>query len=254
MKNKTLGNMSTVLMIGSVMGVIATSISAAMTAPKANEKLRVAENNKEDDLTTLDTVKVLLPAYAPSIILGASTIACIIGSNVANKKQLASLSAAVAVGGKYVHQYKGKIREMFGSELDRTIDDEIKVEHPEDTIFTYDEWMGYLDNSSDDNPGTPMLFYDVASGIYFEKTLEQVLLSEYHLNRDYVLNGEVTMDDWWFYLGLDVPKSGNDVIWTPMDADEYWIDFAHVKRKTEEGAYYYEINIITEPYNIDMAP
>ena len=254
MKNKTLGNLSTVLMVGGVIGVIATSVSVAIASPKAKKRLQTAEDNKDDELTNWETVKTLAPIYGPSIALGAATIGCIIGSNLANNKQLASLSATLAVGGRYIHRYKDKVKEMFGNEVDEKIDEEIKVEHPEDSYFSYESWCQLLENSSENNPGTPMLFYDLASGTFFEKTLEQVLLAEYHLNRNYILGGEATLNDWWFYLGLDTTEAGNNLVWTPLEAGDEWIDFGHKRKKTDDGREYYEIEIVTEPYNLDELP
>lgn len=251
MKNKTLRNMPTVLMVGGVIGVIATSVAVAIASPKAKERLQYEEDNKDEDLTKWETVKTLVPVYGLSVILGVATIGCIVGSNFANKKQIASLSAALAVGGRYVHRYKDKVKELFGDEMDQTIDEEIKVEHPDDTVFTYESWSQILDNSSENNPGTPMLFYDLASGTFFEKTLEQVLLAEYHLNRNYILEGEATLNDWRFYLGLDTTETGNNLVWTQLDEGDEWIDFGHKRKTTDDGREYYEIEIITEPYDIN---
>mgnify|MGYP005802315235 FL=1 len=99
-----------------------------------------------------------------------------------------------------------------------------------------------------------MLFYEVQSGTCVEKTLEQVLLAEYHLNRNYILNGEVTLNDWYEYLGLDKTDTGDAAIWTPMDLGDEWIDCKHKKKTTSDGRVYYEISLVTEPYYIDMLP
>lgn len=253
MKQKT-GAMSIVLTALSGVAFIGTCVLVAKATPPALERIQKAEEEKGEELTKMEKVKAAAPAYIPSAILGASAIICMAGSTALDKKHQASLSSAIALGNNYAQKYKGKVKELFGVETEKEISESIDIQKPVDNTFPYESWCTMCFNESEDNPGTPMLFYEVQSGTFFEKTLEQVLLAEYHLNRNYILNGEVTLNDWYEYLGLDKTDTGDAAIWTPMDLGDEWIDFNHKKKTTSDGRVYYEISLVTEPYYIDMLP
>lgn len=251
MRNK---NVSIILTILSGVGFVATCVAVAKATPKAMENVQTATEKKGNNLTKAETIKAAAPAYIPSAVMGISSLACMAGSTILDKKTQASLSSAIAVGSNYVQKYKEKVSELFGEETVKQIEDEI--EEPEDKVFFTESWLQECFNQSEDNPGTPMLFYDLSSGTYFEKTLEQVLLAEYHLNRNYILSGEATLNDWYHNLGLDehMDEIYDNIVWSPMDDGDYWIDFNHKKKIRDDGREYYEIEIITEPYHLDEMP
>lgn len=66
----------------SCIGVVITSVYASKATLKADKLLKDAENSKGEKLTKIETVKIVVPTYAVPVIFGASTIACILGSNV----------------------------------------------------------------------------------------------------------------------------------------------------------------------------
>ena len=258
-------NLSIILTVVSGIGMVATCIAVARIAPKAEQKLQKAKEDKGEDLTPVEKVTTVATDYIPAVLIGASTMACMVGSTILDRKEQASLSSAIALGGNYVQKYKGKIKDFLGQETEKKIEEEVReeleVEHPDETDFTVDLWNSFASdddthaNQSEDNPGTPMLFYDLSSGTMFKKTLEQVLLAEYFLNRSYILNSEATLTDWYNYLGIDpVTDCGDQLMWTVLDTGDEWIDFKHVKKTTNDGRDYYEIEIVTEPYNLDELP
>lgn len=256
MKHK--GTVSIILTALSAVGFVATCIAVGKATPNAMERIRTAEDNKDDDLTTVEKIKAAAPAYFSSVMLGVTTLSCMFGSTVLDKKEQASLSSAIAFGSNYMQKYKGKIKELFGEETDEKIEEEIEIQKPDDYDFSYEDLYGYgsYQNASEDNPGTPYLFYDLSSGTFFEKTIEQVLLAEYFLNRDYAVGGEVTLNDWYNYIGLrdHMDEIYNNLVWTPMGEGDEWIDFHHRHRVREDGRDYYEIEIVTEPYHLDEMP
>lgn len=265
MKNKTLSIMSAIFTIGSIAGVFATAGLTAYISPKAKVKLDEKKEAQSEPLTKMDIVKEVGPMCAPCVIAGAVTIGCIVGSNISSKKQLASMSAVLAVSTKYVQKYKEKIKELYGEvfekdlsekierEVREEVKDDIHLEKAAKKYFEHCTMWNTGTNQSVDDPGTKMLFYDLSSGMFFEKTLEQVLLAEYHLNRHYVMNGEVTMNDWYDNLGLTelMSEINENLIWSPLDIEDIWIDFNHHLKETQDGRKYYEIEIVSEPYHLD---
>ena len=111
-------NGSTILTIGGAAGVIATAVVAVKETPKALYLLEQAKKEKGEDLTKFEKVKVAGPVYIPSIILGASTIACIFGANVLNKRQQAVMTSAYALLDSSYKEYKKKVKEVL-KEMDK---------------------------------------------------------------------------------------------------------------------------------------
>ena len=70
-------NASTILTFIGATGVVATAIMVAKETPKALSLLEDAKEKKGEDLTKWEKVKIAGPAYIPSIVTGAATIACI---------------------------------------------------------------------------------------------------------------------------------------------------------------------------------
>ena len=212
-------------------GVIATSIGVAKETPKANERLNRVKEMKERELTTIEKLQVLLPSYKWSIAIGGSSILCILGSAVLNKRQQASLSSAVAMSTTYLTKYKDKVKDIYGKIADKEIEDAIN-EEPEKEV------------------SEQLRFYDLSSAQFVTRTKTEVLSAEYMLNRHYILCGEATLNDWYHYMEMDPADHGDDLMWCPLGDDDEWIEFIHNQKEDENGAYI-EIEIRTEPYNID---
>ena len=65
------------------------------------------------------------------------------------------------------------------------------------------------------------------------------------MNRTFVLRGEVNLNDFYEFLGLDPIDIGDEIGWEITDDgrvfDKTWIDFEHhfiVPNDNEEGEYY----------------
>ncbi len=152
---------STALTYVGAFGVIATAIATAKSIPKAETLLRKAEEEKGEELTKLETVKVATPAYIPAIIIGASTIACVVGANVLNKQQQAALMSAYALLDNSYKEYRGKVAELYGKDAD----DQVKVE------LAKDEYEDIKETVS----GEKDLFFDFSTMQYFESTMDEVI-------------------------------------------------------------------------------
>ena len=230
-------NGSTILTCVGSAGVIATSVMAVKATPKAWHHLELAKEEKGEDLTALEVVRVAGPAYIPSILVGASTIACIFGANILNKRQQAAITSAYALLSSSYSEYKNKVKEMLGEEGHAEVRDAIAKDK-------YDPDGIEIDKDKE-------LFYDEFSGEYFQATMAQVLDAEYQLNRDIQTQGWATLDDYYNALGIDY-DDGGVLGWSEGGNFarywQSWIDFSHTKTVLDDGL---EVTIITiwgEPY------
>ena len=97
--------------IGSI-GVVVTSVMAIKATPKAIVLLEDARDEKGDDLTKFEKVMVAGPAYIPTMIVGASTIACVFGANILNRRQQAALMSAYALLDSTYKEYQSKVVDL----------------------------------------------------------------------------------------------------------------------------------------------
>lgn len=240
-------NASTILTCAGGAGVVATSIMAVKATPKALILLEEAKEKKEEDLTRIEKIKVAGPAYIPSIIVGASTIACIFGANTLNKRQQASLMSAYALVDNSYKEYKNKLKELYGEEAHQNIVNSIAVEKAEDIRVRGAYLCTDCDLSSEEACGDPVLFYEEYGNRYFETTIEQVISAEYHLNRNYVLRGYSCLNELYEFLGLETTDYGSVLGWAPNDVDEYWVEFNHRKAVLDDGLECYILEMPIEP-------
>lgn len=229
-------NGATILTCIGGIGVVATAVTAIKATPKALERLEEVKEQKGEDLTNFEVIRTVSPVYIPTLLIGASTIACIFGANVLNKRHQASLMSAYAVLNTSYKEYKNKVIEMLGEDAEQEIEDEIMKDN-----------LGEAPKAE-----VTHLFYDVYSDRYFESTLHKVQAAEYQLNRHLISHDYVLLNDWYEFLGLEQKAEYEKLGWsTFMNFDTYWeswIDFTHSKRVTKDGKEYTMISLGCDPY------
>ena len=217
-------NSSTILACVGAFGVVATSVMAVKATPKALTLLEKAEEEKGEELTKFETVKIAGPAYIPAVITGAATVACIVGSSVISKRQQASLMSAYALLDSSYKDYKKKVDELYGEEAGKHVRQEIAK----------DKYAG--DGTLEDDEKD--LFYDFYSGRYFESTLEDVLRAEYELNRELYVNGYACVNKFYEALGIETRPEYDDIGWTCGQLESMywhsWIEFEHTETIIDE--------------------
>ena len=237
----------TLLTFLGAIGVVTTSVMTAKATVKAMELINEAECEKRETLTKKAITLLVGPSYFPSILVGASTIACIIGANMLNKKHQAMLSSAYALINTSFKEYKAKLKELYGEEAHNKIIDAIAVEKAKDVRITSECFLATCDLSVEDNDGEPKLFYEQFSRRYFESTIEKVMSAEYHLNRNYVLRGCAVLNEFYEFLGLEKTDYGDVLGWAPVDEGMYWLDFNHRKVVMDDGLECYIVEMMLDP-------
>lgn len=237
-------NAPTILTVAGGIGVVTTSVMAAKATPKALRLLEEAEEKKGEKLTKLEKVRTVGPTYIPTIIMGIGTITCIFGANALNKRTQASLISAYALVDNSYKEYKQKLKELYGEETHEEIVNAIAVEKARDVGITAKGLTANYCLTDDTSCGEPVLFYDEWSNRYFESTIEQVIVAEYHTNRNFTLRGYLFLNEFYSFLGLEETDYGNKVGWCVED-DLFWIDFHHHKVTMDDGL---ECYIIETPW------
>ena len=87
-------------------------------------------------------------------------------------------------------------------------------------------------------------------------TMEQVARAEYCLNRNFVLRGYVTFNEFLHFLGLDdLSEKGEHIGWESYIGEAFygyqWIDFDHIHRISDEGFRVCDIQMPFPPHSLD---
>lgn len=216
-------NSATILTIASVGGLVVTTISAVKAGQKAVKRLERATKEKGEELTKIEKVLNLLPVYIPTIAWGLGTATCIVGSNIINQKRQTSLIAAYSMLDTKFHQYQQTTNKLFGSDAH----EKIQIEMAKDNYIWTGIFNDELTYDPDSDYSDKVIFYNTVTDSYFESTMASVLAAEYHTNRNLMIRGYVTVNDFCDFLGVKAVPWGGVMGWDHniFDMGVCWLDF-----------------------------
>lgn len=101
---------------------------------KAGEEYTSEDAKKDMTIVQVQTAVKIAKLYAPAVILGTLSIASMLASNHILRKRNLGLAAAYATVDRGFKEYRGRVVERFGKELDRELKYNIKSEEVEETV------------------------------------------------------------------------------------------------------------------------
>ena len=143
------------LIVAGVVGVVTSAVMACKATMKLNDTLTDTKEKVEDfhadeanyteeegkktltliySKAALDIAKL----YGPSVVLGGLSITAILTSNNILRKRNIALAAAYTAVDKSFKEYRGRVIERFGKELDRELKYNIKAKEVEETVVSED--------------------------------------------------------------------------------------------------------------------
>lgn len=221
------------------------TIHEGMETGAINGQEYTTEDGKKDTVVVYaQTGMKLAKLYAPAIILGTLSITSILASNNILRKRNVALGAAYAAIDKSFKEYRGRVIERFGEQVDTELKYGIKAKKFEEievdpetgkekkvkkTVMVADpnlqsDYAVYFDSKSrnyETNPDYNRMFLKA----------QQAFANDKLQTRGHLFLNEV-LDD------LDLPRTpaGQIVGWTKDGPDGY-VDFriVEVERETEDG-------------------
>ena len=101
---------------------------------QAGEEYIEEDSTKDLAITYIQTGVKFAKLYGPSVVLGVASIGCILGShNIIRKRNIALAAAYTAVDTSF-KEYRGRVIDRFGKDLDRELKYGIKAEEVEETV------------------------------------------------------------------------------------------------------------------------
>ena len=151
-----------IMVVAGVVGVVTSTVMACKATTKVNDILEETRKQVDDVHNVLDSDVVsadeytnddakkdlaiiytqtsvkLIKLYAPSVLVGALSITGILASHKILKKRNVALTAAYATIDRSVKEYRGRVVERFGKELDRELRYNIKAQEIEEKTVDKD--------------------------------------------------------------------------------------------------------------------
>lgn len=213
---------------------IVGTVLTAVLANSAGKKI-----SKIDSPTKKDLVRT----YAPTVLTGGATIACIIFSYRLSAKQIAALTSMGAAGTKKFNAYRKEIRDRYGQDVDQDIMAQIATQ----------DWQITPALPESDNKELE-LFYESYTETPFYASSERVQQAMYHLNRNFQLKGGVIfINEFYDFLGINA-KANPYAGWYAGDMMDGgltpWIDF-YIADKVINGKKMKVIGYDYEPWIVD---
>lgn len=243
----------TLLAGASIVGMVSTVILAVKATPKALEYIKNDSRANHDGdpcgYSKFEAVKSAWTTYIPATLAGIATLACIIGSNLTKRQQHAQLISAYSLLNQYCNRYKNASIAVYGEDADHKIKTQMAKE-----VYIYDQVVnnGGIYQPNFDN-SDKVLFCDNYSMRYFNATMASVVNAQYHINRNLVLRGEVSLNELYEFLGIDELNGGYAIGWRLDDLYEsgyQWLDFVNEFIRLEDGMECYMLMTSFEPSNL----
>jgi len=220
-------------------GVLGTAILTGRATLKAQAIIKIEEESQRErdidssaqakyrrtePLSPMETIKLTWKVYIPPVLMGASSIACIICANSINTSRNAALAALYSLSETAFREYKEKVVEEIGKNKELKIRDNIAqdrvINNPvgDRTIII----TGYGDT----------LCYDVLSDRYFKSSPEKIRQQVLDCNEE--LRNEMWLDlnDLYYAMGLNSNKLGRQ---NGFDLDKGYIKIEYSSCLTPEG-------------------
>ena len=269
-----------------VVGVVASTVMACKATMKLNDileesketrdKIKEVESNpryKEEyshedakkDLTInyTQTAMKIAKLYAPAVILGSASLGCLLASNDILRKRNAALSAAYMTVDKSFKEYRQRVVDRFGEEVEKEIRYNIKAEEITSTVVAEDgsettitETVKTMDPNLYSDYAK---FFDEASP-YWQKDPEynfMFLKSQQQYANDLLkARGRLFLNEVYEMLGIDKTKAGQIVGWVYNPENpigDNFVDFGIFDMSKERVRAFvngYEPNILLD-FNVD---
>ena len=203
------------LAVGGVVGTIVLAIKGTMKADLIiddlidervstyHDELETNDDAEFKNVTKMEKVKATWKCYIPTGISAVTTIAFIVASDTVNTKRIAAVSALYAASQEALKDFKEDVKSVYGEKglakiTDKKAETDISTkQYEEDSVINtgkgntlcYDEWTGRL----------------------FRSDIDYVKSAVNDFNQRLIVDFQMSMNEWYDYLGLDEVRCGDIV-------------------------------------------
>ena len=235
-----------ILVVSGVVGTVVSAVMACKATTKVNDILEETKSQVEQVHQVLDDPEVteerysdedskkdlaiiytktgvkLAKLYAPSVILGALSITSILASNNILRKRNVALAAAYTAIDKGFKEYRGRVVERFGEEVDRELKYGLKAKKITETVVGEDgkkekvkKEITVLDDGIEGYSDYARFFDDGCAGWQKDAGYNLMYLraQQQYANDKLIAQGHLFLNDVYDMLGIPRTKAGQIVGW-----------------------------------------
>ena len=231
--------------------------------PAYEEKYSQDDAKKDTTITYVQTAMKVTKLYAPSVILCASSLGCLLASNNILKKRNAALSAAYMTVDKSFKEYRKRVADRFGEEVEKEIRYNIKAEEitkVDENGNAVTETVKVMDGTDDPNSYSDYArFFDESCAAWqndAEYNLTFLKAQQQYANDLLKARGRLFLNEVYRMLGIDETKAGQVVGWVynpDNPTGDNFVDFGIYNMQRERVRAFvngYEPNILLD-FNVD---
>lgn len=214
----TLAKKSPEILVGiGIAGMVTTVVLAVKATPKAVTLMeQKKEELKEDKLPPVEVVKAAWKCYIPAAAVGCASIACVVVASTVHARRNAALATAYSLSQSALKEYRGKVIETFGGKKEKEVRDAVAKEKITRNPIVSKEV--FLTKRGD------TLCFDSLSGRYFKSDADTLRRAENSLNRMLINDVYVSLNEFYYEIGLPSTKIGDDLGWNLYDGGNGMIE------------------------------
>ncbi len=225
------------------------------------DKYSVEDTKKDTTIVYVQTGVKLAKLYAPAIAVGIVSATSILAANNIMRKRNVALTAALTTTDQAFKEYRSRVVDKFGEQVDKELKYDIKAKKFEETVT--DPETGKEKKSKNTvsiaNPGCSEYarFFDETCKGYERETQYNLMFlraQQQFANDKLVADGFLFLNDVYDMLGIDKTPTGQLVGWKydelNNDVGDNYVDFGimETNRETEDGGYE---PVILLDFNVD---
>lgn len=213
------------------------TIHECLNDPKLTDKYTKEDSKKDLTLVYVQTGMKFAKLYGPSILVGATSITAILAGNNILRKRNAALMAAYATVDRSFKEYRGRVVERFGKDLDRELRHNIKAMevdaitvNEDGSESTQKKVIDVIDDPSFYGSEYSRFFAEGCTGWTKNAELNHLFLRQQqnYANEKLKSKGYLYLNEVYEMLGIPASKAGHVVGWiydeTDPDNDNF-VDF-----------------------------
>lgn len=191
--------------------------------------------NKDLAIVYAQTGWKFVKLYGPAAVVGIASIGCMVGSSLILRKRNAALAAAFAAAETSFKDYRSRVIDRFGEDMDRELRFNIKAKEIEETEVDENGNETVVKKTVQvADPTTPSIysvfFDDGCKGWTKNAELNKVFLLQRQEEANFLLKnrGLLTLNDVYDMLGIQRTKYGQHAGWVYTEdgsAGDNFVDF-----------------------------
>lgn len=194
-----------------LVGMATTIVLAVKATPKALKLKEVAEQEKGEKLTAVETVKTCWKPYVPVVISGTASAACVIGAHSVHAGRNAALVTAYKLSETAFSEYKESVIKTVGEKKEKTVKENVAKAKVEKNPVTNSEVIITGKGKS--------LCMDAFTQRYFESDLDAIRREMVNINRNIVVDMYASLNDFYDAIGLHTIPIGDKMGWNIDDGE-----------------------------------